>query len=371
VELEHGGRRPPAIIGLLPKSRFGPGAEDRAMRSAIQAARGCVAPVPVVFGNRILGIVKARSFWDPTIEVYRVPWNVAGYTSYNDIINSITQGQRLPTFWCKTPTTAGVANNWYDLWGIGGLPQAGVYTGTAFTAQLFDDTSTGSLATGGNQSPKTKHMLVSWVNSSGGTPCLMIVDLTMSYDQCTFNAAANQVLTNGVTMARYNGAGLSGCMASIVCTTVENATAANLTQFRYTDQDGNALQSMPTTTTVSFIVSAAAPTATLPARVVCPATAAATVPWGAFVPMATGDTGMRLVNDYTTSAANTGKFSIRMVRPLAYLPVGTAGIPSMQDHVMMIASLERLYDGCCVNCWMMVPTATGTTLNGGIDIGWN
>lgn len=362
----------PSIIGLGRKSHNNPSAEDACIEAAVQAHRGCDFLQPVIFDRQIVGTVEGYRN-DPRVTFTRTNRRIwaAGYATYDDLIAGLTAGKRLGCFFTKTFTTAPIANNWYDLWTNGGAPTAGAFTGSAFTARQFDDTTTGSLFTGGNVSTATKHILSAWGLSTGGTPTLVIYDRVLAYEACTYNAAANQAMTNTLTAQRYVSAGQSGM--KVVCTvqTVNGATATNLTQLRYTNQAGTTLQVMPTSPTVSFIVSGAAPTSTLGARVIAPATTAATLPWGPYLPFAAGDGGARLINDYTTSVVNTGTITFILSRPLFHVGLATAGVVSQIDGIYQIASLERIYDGACIALMAYTPAATATTLQGNIDVGWN
>jgi hypothetical protein len=204
---------------------------------------------------------------------------------------------------------------------------------------------------------------------TANTSMLTLYDRVLVYDLNTFNASVNKVLTNTNTAARYNTAA-PGLLCWIAVCAVTGATAANLTALHYTDQAGNTLHTMPTTPTVTFIPSAAAPTATLGARIIIPSVSGQTVTWGPYVPMATGDSGMRLVNDFTTSAANTGSFSIVLGKPLADIVLPNAGIGSQVDRVFQLSELERIYDGAALALMAFVPATTAFTLTGGITYGW-
>jgi hypothetical protein len=362
----------PSIVGLAKKSTTNPSAEDGAIRSAVQMCRGIDVPLPVIFGRRIIGYVEGKRAPDPRVTFRRVPekqW--CGFATYDQLIQALTAGQRLPCFFTKTATTAPVANNWYDLWPVGGNPQAGAFAGAASVAVQFLDTTAGALYTGGNVSTQTKHILSMAGVSSGGTPMLMLYDRVLTYEANIFNNTVNKVMTNTLPALRYVSAGQSGMKIMCTVQTLNGATAANLTQLRYTNQAGTTLQSMPTGTTVTFIPSATAPTATLGARVIAPSTSGATLPWGPFLPLAVGDSGAQLINDFTTTSANTGTFTFTLARPLFIVPIGTAGVISQLDGIYQVASLERIFDGGCMAFIMYFPAATATTFSGTLDVGWN
>jgi hypothetical protein len=705
----------PSIVGLAKKSTTNPSAEDGAIRSAVQMCRGIDVPLPVIFGRRIIGYVEGKRAPDPRVTFRRVPekqW--CGFATYDQLIQALTAGQRLPCFFTKTATTAPVANNWYDLWPVGGNPQAGAFGGAASTAVQFLDTTAGALYTGGNVSTQTKHILSMAGVSSGGTPMLMLYDRVLTYEANIFNNTVNKTMTNTLPALRYVSAGQSGMKIMCTVQTLNGATAANLTQLRYcvdnatecltkrgwmtqdqlrnddqilafdpvsektrwekplevfrdhkyddmmtllggdewsalvtddhrwpvrmrtrngtkgkivvkrtcdlgrehflmraapfadapkeatvsdafvklvawyvaegsragkycasltqsitenplyvedirntlrdlnaqpstqkrglqakgkgvgrgakarpglwvsealdkrsdvicfvlsgtgtdklfaaapgkdkvptpefitaltdtqlrlfvetmmkgdgtpeirvfyqhqkarmdaytmaavlagyapsldktwttcslvgqrgkkkdpearihiggmtrtqlhytgtiwcpvtksghwiarrrgkvfitgnTNQAGTTLQSMPTGTTVTFIPSATAPTATLGARVIAPSTSGATLPWGPFLPLAVGDSGAQLINDFTTTSANTGTFTFTLARPLFIVPIGTAGVISQLDGIYQVASLERIFDGGCMVFILYFPAATATTFSGTLDVGWN
>jgi hypothetical protein len=363
----------PSVIGLGKKSLNNPSAEDACISAAVQAHRGCDFVQPVIFDRKIVGTVEGERF-GPTVTFRRVPqhlWYRCGFTNYDQLINALTSGSRYMGIFSKTHTSAPVANNWNDLWTLGGSPAAGAFTGAASTAVQFTDTTTGALYMGGNVSTATKHILSGWALSSGGTPSLVMYDRVLTYEANVYNTTVNKTMTNTLPAQRYISAGQSGMKIICCVQTVNGATAGNLTQLRYTNQAGTTLQAMPTATTVSFIVSAAAPTATLGARVICPATAAATLPWGPYIPFAAGDGGARLINDFTTSTGNTGTFTFILARPLFSIGTATAGVISQLDGIYQIASLERIFDGACISLLAYFPAATATTFQGSLDAGWN
>lgn len=362
----------PSVIGLSKKSIVHPGAEDAAVSEAMRALQTVDGITPILFNRDIIGwtdcdVMKQR------ITFYRKPagMSFAGISTYDDIIALLGAGRKAQGIWSKGHTTAPVANNWMDMWPVGGAPAAGAYGGTALTAKQFSDTTTGSLYMGGNVNPTfLKYVLGGWAFASAGTPSLMIYDRVLTYETCSFSASV-QSFVNTLTPQRYVSAGQSGLKVLVTNQALLGSTAANITALQYTDQDGNALQSMPTTRTVSVIISAAAPTTTLGARVVAAADSGGTTVWSEFLPLANGDSGVRQLTTFTCSAANTGTLCFVLMRPLFFIPTGTAGIASMVDGVFQLANLEQIYDGACLSFLAYFPAATAATWCGEIDAGWN
>jgi len=110
------------------KSLRNPSREDAIWRAAIAASRGQPKVLPVIdyARGRRLGYVKGVDWWECPFDPGQVWWKAyCGFTSYDDLISEITAGKKYQTTWSKAHTTAPVANNWMDLWPVGGAPALG------------------------------------------------------------------------------------------------------------------------------------------------------------------------------------------------------------------------------------------------------
>ncbi len=355
------------------KSTHGPLDEDRALARALDAMRGIDQIQPVMFGGKLLAWAKGEqgrgdvSWRRP--RAHEKWW--CGFTSYDDLISEVSgSNKKYRTEWSKIATTTGVASNYYDLWPNGGSPTAGTYTGAAFTARSLDDTSVGALYHGGNVSTDTKHFLSAYAKASANTPTIYLYDRVLTYEACTLNGNVNQAMTNGVAAARYIAAGEGAMKICVTAQTAIGASNSNLTVCSYTDQDGNAANLVPQTPVPAIIVSAAAPTTTLGARVVAPSTTAGTLPWGPHLPLATGDGGARSIENFTTSVANTGTLCFLLQRILAVIPCPSAGVASLVNLIQEIPSMERVRDGACLAIMAYQPLTTGYTGDGGCEWGY-
>lgn len=377
--------RSPHVLGVEPRSLYASSDEAAAWRAAVRSALWRPTPTFLYANRRVVGVTAGRYFDDRVACVrFRrgTPWSHklrarddllhANWNNGAQLTADLFAGQAGRTAFEKSPSTTPVAGNWYDWWPVGGNPVAGSILNTAFTAAQFSETTTGAITHRGNVSTNTKNLLSIWAAVVASTTCpvvLMLYDRVLAYDQCTFNASASQSMTNTLAAQRYVS-GAPGMLIMIVSATVQGATAANLTTLTYTNQAGTPNQVMPTTTTVTFIPSAAAASATLGSRVCVPSTSGGTTPWTFSIPLAAGDIGAQLVANYTTSAANTGTFSIVMMHPLADLILPVNLIPVEKDVVFQSMELERIYDGACLALAAFQATATGINMAGGIKFGW-
>jgi hypothetical protein len=130
----------------------------------------------------------------------------------------------------------------------------------------------------------------------------------------------------------------------------------------YTDQDGNTGNTLPVT--VAMTASAIVP------HISHSGTAANN--YGPFLPLASGDYGVRNVASVTFSAANTGTGALVLARPLLQIPLVTASVLAERDLLNQLPSLPTIKDGACLTWLHFSGAATGASTNfyGSIEFGW-
>ena len=187
-------------------------------------------------------------------------------------------------------TFAGTALNW-----------------TSCNETLGNGTNIFGIQHSGNVSPDTKHIMnVSAITAvATGVPAqLMLVDLQGYYPGINMNVATSQTLVGTPTLRYANGAGVR---AYLVTNTTTGATAHNLS-VSYTNQAGTSGRTLPVA--VSCTASSIAP------HISHSGTAANN--YGPFLPLDSGDTGIRSVQSVQLSAASgAGTASLVLARPLS------------------------------------------------------
>ncbi len=247
---------------------------------------------------------------------------------------------------------------------MNGLPIANAWAGTALNWRACD-ASTGNgtqifgIPHGGNVSTNIKHLLnmSAWSTAATGVPgTLMLVDLQGYWPGISNNTTSAQTLI-GTPAPRYtNGEGLRLYQ---VQTAVAGATAQNIA-LSYTDQAGNTGNTLPVTVTMTA--------SAIAGHISHSGTAANN--YGPFLPLASGDTGVRNVATVTMSAANTGTFALCLARPLAQITLSVAGLMTEKDLLNQIPSLPQVKDGACL-VWLYgagAATAASTTFAGSIEV---
>lgn len=269
------------------------------------------------------------------------------FTSLDDLISELTAGKTTgPVAWNKLVPAAHTAGRWYDFSPLAGTPGANAWAGTALAWQNANSSSGWAMPMGAAVTPDTKHLLNAMAVTPGVVPgVLMLVDMQGYYPGISLNVATAQTLTGTPTLRYANGAGVK---AYFVVTTASGATAHNIAM-SYTDQSGNAGNTMPVT--VSCTASA------ITSHITHSGTAASN--YGPFLPLAAGDSGIRSVQTVTISAASgSGAGALVLARPLLTLPLTTSGLAVERDLVNQVPSLPQIQDDACL-VWLYF--AGGTT----------
>lgn len=145
------------------------------------------------------------------------------------------------------------------------------------------------------------------------------------------------------------------CYPETQGTTLAN-TAHNWTVCQYTDQDSNTAQ--------NFVSTAGIASGTSSIRHID----LATYNW--FLPLASGDTGVKALTQMQCSAAvATGVLSFVVAHPIAFMPHPIAALVCIVDGVNTAFNLTRIYDDACLYfIEMPKPATTATTYSGRVQI---
>lgn len=155
----------------------------------------------------------------------------------------------------------------------------------------------------------------------------------------------------------------AGVQAFITPSVALGAGTPNI-QLTYTDQSGNAGNVTPTTLPIS---NATAPIG----QIEYSGTGAGK--FGPFVPLAAGDSGIRLVEQFNYNVTHTsGTTNVCLCRPLLTLPMTTIGVAAERDLLNQMPSLPRVYDGAFLTWLMYAGAATPVTsaFYGHLDFAW-
>jgi len=269
---------------------------------------------------------------------------MAGFTSYDDLINEMTVGGKvLDYFFLKIGIAAEAAGCWETFWPRIGITGAGAapsstpgmqYSGTQASpvngAMCFPD-----------ETPDQKHIIgLTGLTTVTGT--LLVYDRLFGVGAVATGSTGDKALDNGtIGIPRYtNGNGVIPMLEVTVATT----SAAVVTLSSYVNQDGDTVVT--------------APSVTYPA-------AATDVGTMVFLPLAAGDYGCRNVTTLNvgTSGANSSTCNVCLIKPLAFLPISGL-LANERDFVAQLPSLPRVFDGACLALAWFASTTTAMTVHG-------
>ena len=286
-----------------------------------------------------------------------------GFSSISDLLSEISIGKSHRVDSLKN-SLSGNGNTWIDYSSATGNPPANTYPGTALTWQGCDEaTGNGTipfgLRHGGNVSPETKHIITVGANSNSSSFAsaqLMLVDLQGYWPGISTNTAVAQTLSGTPTLRYTNGVGVR---AYLVQTAVGGLTAQTMT-YTYTDNAGNTGNVAANTTMASQANLAQ----------LSYSNSSNTGPL--FLPLNSGDTGIRNVASVTFSAAKTGTVALCLARPLLTISFGSGAATIERDLLNQLFSMPRVVDGACLT-WLVLYGSTAPTtqvLNTYIEVAW-
>ena len=285
------------------------------------------------------------------------------FSSMDDFVSEVTRGKSWRQPFNKLTGVAATAGRAYDLSLATGNPIQNLYAGTNLAFTALSDTNGVGIWHGGNVSPDTKQITNLGVMSTAATavPSLIeVVDVLGYYPLTTTTVTTAQTLNNTVTLPRYTDG--AGVRAYVVAVGTMGAGTPNIS-ISYTNQAGVAGKTMPVT--VSAVTTA------VQSHIVHSDPSAGK--YFPYLPLAAGDTGIRSIQSVTLSATMTsGSLAIVLCKPLASIPITTAGIMAERNLMTQLPSLPRVVDGANLNLLFVTASATAiaTPFIGYLETAW-
>lgn len=235
------------------------------------------------------------------------------------------------------------------------------------TAQTISGSAAANgIYTGGNVAPSIKNVLNASIFSSAVTTApavLMLVDQLAQFTVSSVTTMGAQSFTGIQNLPRYNtGAGVQ----AFVVPTVAMGAGTPTIQLGYTSADGTSGRLTPASPLLPT-----ANTASPVGSVVYSGTGAGK--YGPFMPLASGDAGIRSVQSINLSASMTsGCLSVILAKPIFTMPITTVGVASERDLVNQLPSMPRIFDGANLQ-WLMYAgalTPANSAFYGSLDVAW-
>ncbi len=287
---------------------------------------------------------------------------MAGFKAFREIRNSMqSDGKFWHASFRKVVSNVTVAGNWCDLSYSPGSPPANFYATEPLVSATLS--STKGIDNGGAVSPDKKFVKKLFVYSASTTfqsSTLMLCDYLLYYPFIDGDATGDQDLTNSVPLPRFtDGAGVRAILVS------QGAYTGNVScTISYTNSAGVAGRTSPT-----FRTNTAGTAAT-----VVNSGAIAGVS-GPFIPMQSGDIGIRSIESINLAAPNGGILALVLVKPITEIGIqevtATFATPSQMENFFDFISANPIEDGAYLN-FLCLPNASlsGAVVSGLLTTTW-
>lgn len=268
---------------------------------------------------------------------------MGGFPSLRHLITrDVVDGASVYTAFRKTPAVVTASGFWMDLSMAPGNPRPNYYASTPLVAAQLAQSTDGGLFHGAAVAPSTKHLrrLMAMTITAGAVPLPMILcDYLLYYPFVDESAVGEeQPMTNSVTIPRYTDG--AGVQMFAVCVAPHVTGTGTFITVSYTNQDGTAGRTSQTVQMSTQLVNGTI-IHSANARQSCR---------GPFIPLQSGDTGVRSVQSVTMSGlGDVGLFTLVLVRPLADISLRGIDAPVEVDFLTDKPSLPRIYDDAYLN----------------------
>jgi hypothetical protein len=289
-----------------------------------------------------------------------------GFASVKDLVDAELAGKTRFSSWRKSPTQTTTSGIWFDLSMSPGNPAPQYYAAAPLVATVMTHTSDGGLFHGkavGSDSGKYLRKCMAMSVLSTAVPLPMILcDYLMYYPFIDESLGGDvQVLDNTATLTRYTDG--EGVMAMAVVVAGHAVGTGVTFTMSYTNSSGvSGRTSRAVQLNTQFVNGTIITTASATAN--CN---------GPFIPLQTGDTGIRSIESVTMSGSDVGLFSLVLVKPLAQMSIRGIDAPVEVDYFKDFGGgMPKIEDDAYLNfICHPVGTLNAANINGYIETVWS
>ncbi len=258
----------------------------------------------------------------------------------------------------KVPSQASTAFWWVDLSMAAGIPTPNFYASEPAVAATLSPMR--GINHGDNKAPSEKYIqaLELMTPSAGLVGQYYLADYLLYYPFIDLDSLDQQTFDNTVALSRYTSG--DGVMAMFVC--AAPTVGGGSFTYTYINQAGDE----KTSPIISYTTSAASISNVLTSQ---PASVAG---MGPFLPLASGDTGIRSITGITNILGTGGLGTLVLVKPLVTTAIWEINTAHEVEFVRDRPQLVRVYDGAYLNLVVQcAATVAATTLVGRLTTVWS
>jgi len=274
------------------------------------------------------------------------------FTSLDDLINSVTNGQTDNVCWFKNSVAPIAIGVWHSTWAENGVPGSGS-TDSGGTQYVNGTGGSGASANVGgfgfntiNLSPQGRIATASLVHSTVPTN-VVIADRLCAIGPISVTTTGSKTLTTMPALPRYtNGLGVE-CWLEV--TTAFTVTAGTFFLNSYTDPSGNAGQNATSARLATAI--------------------SATIHVGDMIgpfPLLPGDNGLQAVASFDVNTAPTvGAVNVVLLKRLpTMVPVPVAGLANTRNLISQVPAMPVIPDGSTLFAMYQAGSTAAPLLDG-------
>jgi hypothetical protein len=285
-----------------------------------------------------------------------------GFANVKELADAQIAGQSVYATWRKSPSQASTAGVWFDLSMSPGNPAPQYYAASPMVAKTLSQSVDGGLFHGGNVAPEVKHLtrLTALTVTATALPMSMrVCDYLLFYPFVDEGSTDEQPMDNTQALTRYT----SGEGVQVMAVSVAGRTGGQTFRFTYTNSQG--VSGRISQTVIQNTAAANGSIVT--------SQNANNLARGPFVPLQTGDTGVRSIESVQMiSGPDVGLFSLVLVKPLAQMSIRGIDAPVEVNYFTDFGQLPIIVDDAYLNL-LCCPNGTlaATALHGDITVVWN
>lgn len=286
---------------------------------------------------------------------------MTGFSNLKEVIDAEEQGKSTLFSWRKVPSQVTPAGVWFDLSMSPGNPIPQYYADSPLASVAMNNTSFGGLYHGKPLPNNTKILREVSGLTATATPLpmpMIICDYLLYYPFLDEGTTDEQILDNSIPLNRY----VDGTGVRIMAISVAGRTGGQSFSVRYTNSDGVSDRITPnvfenSTSIVGNVVTSER------------ALSGSSSP---FLPLQSGDKGVRSIESVTMNGLDVGLFTLVLVKPLAQMFIRENTAPVENDYLLNFSQLPVIENDAYLN-FLCCPSGSlsGAQLMGTIKTVWN
>lgn len=284
-----------------------------------------------------------------------------GFASVTELADAELAWQSWYSTWRKSPSQVTTIGIWFDLSMSPGQPVPQYYAASPLIGQPMAYSDEQGMFAGRNVAPATKHLKRLTVLSAVATALpmpMMLCDYLYYYPFIDEGSTDEQLLDNTAPLTRYT----DGEGVRVMAVSVAGRTGGQSFSINYTNSAGVAGRTSGLVIQNAVSVNGSIVTSDR----------ASALARGPFLPLQTGDTGVRSIESVTMAGADVGLFALVLVKPLAQLQLRGIDAPVEVNYFTDFGQLPTIVDDAYLN-FLACPSGSlaATPLHGDITVVWN